>query len=313
MHYFMKQQAKILCVDDEKDVLDAIVRSLRKDFIVETASSAFEAKKLIDEGNEYAIVLSDYRMPGDDGIELLKFVKAKCPNSVRAILSGQMDSKDIVAAINSAEIHRFILKPWDNEYLKIQLFEALQSHYKFIENSELKNLAITDSVTGLTNHRYFQDSLKSFTADFQKKQKAFVLIMIDVDHFKSYNDRYGHPEGDHLLRSIASVLTKSAPSNAVVSRYGGEEFAVLIPNCTKAIGQQVAEEIRKNVEHNPFNGPYGRKSYVTLSLGVAICEESHTQGGQQLLEAADKALYDAKHKGRNMVCLSNSESNKQSL
>jgi len=286
----------ILCVDDEASVLDSIERVLRRDFDVTTAKSAEEAKQICT-SKIFAIALSDFKMPGENGVEFLRWVRNHQPTAVRAILSGQMDSAEIISAINSAEIHRFILKPWDNEYLRVQMLEAFQTHSHLKESKELRVMAITDPVTQLTNHRYFQEQLLSLFGLAHKESTPLSLIMIDVDHFKSFNDHYGHPEGDRLLLGIGQRILSLAPKKSVVSRYGGEEFAVLLPHLDKNSAFKIAEKVRLLMETQAFTGPY-EPHYVTISLGVAEYPSS-CNTSKDLVVKADEALYVSKNKGRN--------------
>jgi len=293
---------QILCVDDEVGVTEALQRLLKNHFNVLTARDGAEGLDLLKLNPDCAIILSDYRMPGMNGVDFLKQSRLSHPTSVRAILSGQMDLEHLIDAINSAEIHRFIMKPWENEYLKVQMLEALQTHQSLVEKKYLRELAITDPVTGLTNHRYFQEKLKEHFDKVQKSGGDLSLIMVDVDHFKSYNDRYGHPEGDRLLMSIAEQLRSSIGTDGYVSRYGGEEFAVLLPDLDLSTAGNLAEKLRKNLENFPFVGPHNRRAYVTVSTGVANIPK-HANSAQDLITSADQALYGAKKAGRNQTML----------
>ncbi|MCB0389930.1 MAG: diguanylate cyclase [Bdellovibrionales bacterium] len=293
---------KILCVDDEQEVLNSLERLLRHDFEVTTCNHPVEALSIFENSPNFAIILSDYRMPELNGIELLTKIRQKNPTSVRAILSGQMDVKDIAEAINRAEIHRFILKPWDNEYLKLQMLEATQSHIRLVEKRKLEIQAITDPVTGLTNHRYFQDKLEDLFQSAIETNDPLSVVMIDVDHFKSYNDRYGHPEGDRLLFNIGQRMLHFFPPPVTLSRYGGEEFSIIIPGKTAIEVKEEVEKLRMDLEENPFPGPFDKEAYVTISLGVASFPD-HKKSAKNLLEAADRALYQAKHQGRNQTQL----------
>jgi diguanylate cyclase (GGDEF)-like protein len=291
---------KILCVDDEQHVLDALQRVLRNDFIVLRALSGDEGLEVLTKNRDCAVILSDQKMPQMTGVEFLQRAKALAPEATRAILSGHIDVEQLSEAINSAEIHRFLLKPWDNEVLRLQMLEALQTHLRLVERQELHRLSITDPITNLTNHRYFQERLQKEVHDSQTHNQPLSLVMIDVDHFKSFNDHYGHPEGDRLLSEVAQRLMQQFPEKGLASRYGGEEFAVILPRMGAQEAFAQAELMRKRMEESPFVGPYGRPAYVTLSLGVSELG-GNTLTAPQLIAEADKSLYQAKRQGRNQT------------
>lgn len=293
---------KILCVDDEPSVLEALRRLLRSDFNVLTAESGEEALKLIEQNADLAVVLSDYRMEGLSGVELLRRSRTLVPNAVRAILSGQIELKQISEAINRAEIHRLILKPWDNEYLRIQMQEAILTHGTLVEKNHLRQLAITDPVTGLTNHRYFQERLQELWRQDVSSQHPLSLLMIDIDNFKSVNDGFGHLAGDRVLSQMAERLRSQISEGQSVSRYGGEEFSLLLPGCPREDARQKADRIRKAVECEMFSVPNSPPISMTVSIGVATYPgQSRLERATELIAQADQALYRAKNQGRNQV------------
>jgi diguanylate cyclase (GGDEF)-like protein len=160
---------------------------------------------------------------------------------------------------------------------------------------ELQQLSVTDGLTGLTNHRSMMQRLKEETLRANRNKHAFAVIMADVDHFKSYNDTFGHPAGDEVLKRVATLLRDTTRMVDCVARYGGEEFAVLLPETDTAGALEVAERIRKRVESELFP-----ERAITLSIGVAEFPKNADQA-ETLLAAADAALYEAKRGGRNQV------------
>lgn len=289
---------KILCVDDETDMLDAAERALRGDFSLLRAKAGAEALDLLAQNPDVAVVLSDQRMPGMTGLELLTRVQKLAPEAVRAIMSGQIDLGDVADAINNARIHRFILKPWEPEVLRLHMVEAHQNYKLLREKNLLEKLSITDPLTQLTNHRYFQGHLRVEMERAQRHGRPLSLIMLDLDHFKSFNDRFGHPEGDRLLAAAAKRLLAQIRSIDRASRYGGEEFAIVMPDTGASDASRVAERIRAAFSDKPFAGPDGAPVRQTLSLGVATFPD-HATDARELVEAADQALYRAKGQGRN--------------
>jgi diguanylate cyclase (GGDEF)-like protein len=288
---------KILCIDDEPEITSALSRLLETDFEVLIANDVPQGKAMIEKNPDLAIVLSDMRLPGGSGVELLSFVQTKVPDALRALLTAHIDFDDLVDVLNKQLVHRLILKPWENSYLRLQMIEALNSHDTFRAKRELERLAITDPVTLLRNHRYFQDQLKIEVDRAVRHGRSLSLIMIDIDHFKMFNDTYGHPAGDKLLREVATRLTETIRNLDMVARYGGEEFAMLLPDTALDRATLVGERVRLMFAENPFL--IGEHStLVTISLGIASCPE-HAQTAASLVDVADRALYRAKGQGRN--------------
>lgn len=163
-------------------------------------------------------------------------------------------------------------------------------------NARLERLAVTDGLTGLHNHRYFHETLAAEIKRASRTHQPLSLLMIDVDHFKRFNDSRGHPAGDDLLRSLGGVIRNELRTTDTVARYGGEEFAVILPDTARENAIEAAEKLRAAVEKS-FDRDTGR---VTVSLGVAAYPVD-AEGPQSLLRAADEALYQAKGSGRNRV------------
>ena len=167
-------------------------------------------------------------------------------------------------------------------------------------NRHLHDQAITDALTGLFNRRHFQDNLDKEMRRCEREERPLSLLLLDLDHFKQYNDRWGHTQGDEELRRVASQVTKSIRTTDMAFRYGGEEFAVLLPSCTKEQAAEVAEKIRAAVgAHGHRAGVLGR---TTISIGAATFPQDG-RAARALVDTADGALYAAKAAGRDRVSL----------
>lgn len=160
-------------------------------------------------------------------------------------------------------------------------------------------MAITDSLTGLYCHGYFQDYLIKAVPQAKQSNKHLSMLIIDVDFFKQINDTYGHPQGDYILRQLAGIMKITVRKEDIPSRYGGDEFTICMPGLDRMAASVAAERIRKEVEEYQFmSGTRGVR--ITLSIGIASFPES-AQTSKDLIAAADEALYEAKHRGRNQV------------
>jgi diguanylate cyclase (GGDEF)-like protein len=186
------------------------------------------------------------------------------------------------------------------------LSNRLRSGYKALVDSqqrqrEFEQHAHVDVLTGLHNRRwittYFNRLLKR--SEFSGQPPELSVIMIDVDHFKQFNDEYGHVAGDHALRCVADALKDRVRPTDVVARYGGEEFIALLPGTTEANAFKVAERIRTGIASSPIER--GDVRYPSLSVSLGVAELVPESGLHAVIEAADKALYEAKHAGRNQT------------
>jgi diguanylate cyclase len=164
----------------------------------------------------------------------------------------------------------------------------------------LKKESTKDFLTGLNNVRYFDTIYNNIIKNTREKNESLSLLMIDIDFFKKINDTYGHVEGDIVLKKLSKVLSESARSFDVISRNGGEEFTILLLDCSKIHAEQIAERIRMNVESYPFILSSGIQISVTVSIGVASYPDV-TNELEKLLEKADIALYIAKRSGKNKI------------
>lgn len=161
-------------------------------------------------------------------------------------------------------------------------------------------LATTDGLTELYNHRYFQEQMKMQVEQAKRYETNFSLIIIDIDHFKKFNDTFGHQSGDAVLRQVAMTLKRNVRATDIVCRYGGEEMSIILPNIGKDEAYSTAQKICKRVSERTFKLSGDRESRVTISLGVATFPYDGTEASA-IIEAADKKLYNAKHNGRNQV------------
>ncbi len=310
---------------------------------IATATSAGDALELLEElerdGEQVAVVIADQIMPGMKGVELLEQVHQRSPLTTKILLTGQAGLDAVVAAINRAALNHYIAKPWDEASLHLAV-ENLLRQYRLLEenkqlvddlsaknqallemnreleskvserthelaeaNSRLAQLAVTDGLTGLYNHRHFHERLALEVERSQRSGLPLSLLMIDVDNFKHYNDHHGHPAGDEVLRQVARLLGDGRRANDFCARYGGEEFCVVLIDTPKLIAAKLGERLRERVHRHSFPHSAAQPSGgVSVSIGVATYPDD-TSDAEGLVRAADRALYRAKRGGRNCVVL----------
>ena len=181
--------------------------------------------------------------------------------------------------------------------------ETLRAKVAELEDqiAELTALVRTDGLTGLYNHRYFREALHRELERTQRTGVDFCLMLLDLDHFKNVNDTYGHEIGNLALQHTATLIKESLRPMDLPCRYGGEEFAILLPSTPLLTSRQVAERIRTTIENTPINtGEHTLQ--LTASLGIAAYNKNSILTEEQLIETADQQLYRAKQTGRNRVC-----------
>ena len=167
----------------------------------------------------------------------------------------------------------------------------------------LCDLSSRDALTGLANRRQFELTLAREIDRVARAGEPALVLMADVDHFKKVNDTHGHPAGDQVLKAVAQALLDCVRPMDTVARFGGEEFAIILPNCPAAFGQTVAERIRRKVELRPVTVAHGVDVSVTISLGGAFAPQWVRSSAALWVERADRQLYLAKSTGRNRACL----------
>ncbi|NOT47597.1 MAG: sensor domain-containing diguanylate cyclase [Acidobacteria bacterium] len=164
---------------------------------------------------------------------------------------------------------------------------------------EYEQLSVTDPLTGLLNRRYLEERIAEEIVRSKRHRFSLSLMMLDVDDFKAYNDKFGHPAGDTALRTVAEILRETLRGADVAARYGGEEFSILLPQTSSEEAAQIGERIRKKIEKTEFG-----EKHVTVSIGIASCS-NEIDSSKDLISAADVALYSAKNHGRNNVQIFN--------
>ncbi|MFZ4855975.1 MAG: diguanylate cyclase [Desulfuromonadaceae bacterium] len=299
--------ASILIIDDSATVREQIIRTLEPfnlfNFYYEAEDGLYGFKKLLS--SPVDIILCDLEMPRIDGFTFLNMLKARPEHlNVPVIILTGMDGRERKLRGLEQGASDYITKPFDHEELvarvKIHLkIKKLQDDLKR-SNELLLELSNTDHLTGLFNRRYMMEALDKEVQRCIRKCGDLSLIMLDIDHFKQVNDRYGHLQGDIVLQRVALQLNKELRSYDCAARYGGEEFIAILPDSTLQQSIYVADRIRLAIQGATFEGPLSPLC-LTASIGVAHFSTVQSATVDGFIKQADDALYRAKANGRNRV------------
>ncbi len=297
----------VLIIDDSVTVREQIIRTLEPfklfDRYYEAEDGLDGFKKLLS--SPVDIILCDLEMPRIDGFKFLNMLKNRpeLQDVPVIILTGMNDRERKLKGLEQGASD-YITKPFDHEELvarvKIHLkIKTLQDELKR-SNEKLQKLSNTDHLTELFNRRYMMEVLEKEVQRSVRKGSDLSIIMLDVDHFKQVNDRYGHLQGDVILKRVALQLKQELRSYDCAARYGGEEFISILPDSSLQQSLLVADRIRLAIQAFKFDGALAPLC-LTASLGVAhfSMEQSVTVDG--FIKQADDALYRAKANGRNRV------------
>lgn len=319
---FANNPPLILIVDDQKSLRLLLHQEMKKEgYRVAEALNGEECLELVKQ-IEPDMILLDAIMPGIDGFDccaqLKKLLSDDCPPILmitslddpasvdRAFEAGATDfvTKPIFWAVLRQRVRHLLKNNWAMKELQKQIErERLLALKLEAANRELERLASVDGLTQIANRRCFDEYLQREWKRSQREQLPLSLILCDVDFFKLYNDSYGHQAGDECLRLVANAIRESARRPAdLVSRYGGEEFGIILPNTDSVGAIQVAEAIREAVKALtiPHSGSQFSQ-FITISLGVASVIPRPDSAMNLLICSADRALYEAKFGGRDRV------------
>ncbi len=293
-----QDQAPIALLIDDSPYIHRLLAVKMKDEGIEFLSAFSGAEGIeLAESHAPAIILLDVNMPEMDGFEALKRLKAdtRTMGIPVIMLSGQAKSTDKVMAFDMGAMD-FVPKPFDVHELRARI----QSAIKITQLMRLlENAARIDGLTGLWNRAYFNERLEAELANATRKHLPISLVMSDLDHFKKLNDGFGHPAGDAVLQVFAQVLRSELRAYDIACRYGGEEFALILPGATQEEASSVCERVRAVIAEKTWRKYPEMK--VTGSFGVTSCGLGGLMDASSWIEAADRALYAAKSGGRNQV------------
>lgn len=319
------ENVNILIVDDRPEnllVLESVLENMNCNII--KAISGNEALSLMLD-YKFALVLLDVQMPQMDGFETAELMRSNSRTRYVPIIFVTAISKEQKCIFKGYEVGAvdYLFKPIEPVILqsKVKVFIELYNQKLLMEkqstllklrvqeltelranNNRLEDLSIKDSLTGISNRRHFDQYIETSFKSSMRSGKPLSLIMIDIDHFKLYNDNYGHQKGDDCITRVARTMasTVKRPMD-LAARYGGEEFAVVLNETDKDGAMIVAQKIKNDINELFLPHEYSYIApHITLSLGVAIIP-NHSYSIKEFINRADKALYKAKKSGRNIV------------
>ena len=328
-----RYKSVVLVVDDDPHVLELLRVQLQGEFEVLTAETSDQAREVLAT-RTVDMVLADLQLPGETGLSLLEWVRRSAPRTSRLLITGTARLEDAIDAINQAQVHRLILKPWRrddllqalravarnlmmersheqlldqlrqlNQELERRVEERTQQLQAVLEELKRKNhflekVAITDPLTGLPNRRGLDMIIRKELYRRQRQPQPLALLLVDIDHFKQINSDYLHPGGDHVLVWLTGVMQQSIRGSDSIARLGGEEFLVVAPGTDLFGAEVLAERLRTSVASSEthYNGKPIR---ITISVGAAVADAETPVTYNELQELAAAALREAKQKGRN--------------
>ena len=294
---------KLLVVDDQTINIQVMYQAFAGDYQVFMATGGAQALAICRE-NPPDLVLLDVVMPDIDGFEVCRQLKAH--ESTRHIpvifVTAHTDAAQETHGLSLGAVD-FIVKPINPAVVRARVNTQLTLKF---QSDLLRKLVFLDGLTGVFNRRYFDQQLGTEWARSARSGSPLSMVLLDVDFFKNFNDRYGHQAGDDCLRMIAATLKSALKRPAdLVARYGGEEFACILPETSfddaMVLAAELESQVRKlSIAHESSDVA----KVVTISLGVASNGGAapSQDGGLQLLKLADAQLYEAKHTGRGRVC-----------
>jgi two-component system, cell cycle response regulator len=299
------RNGRILIVDDRKTSYERIAATLSKEHTVDVEANPSEALFHAAEGN-YDLLIVSLGLQNFDGLRLCSQVRSlERTRNVPILAVSEADNNARLVRGLEIGINDYLIRPVDkNEMLARVRTQIKKKRYaeRLRDNVQKSaEMAITDALTGLYNRRYMEMHLATLVEQAASRGKPIAVLIVDIDHFKAVNDGYGHDAGDEVLREFALRIRKAMRNIDLASRYGGEEFVLVMPETDVTVATMVAERLRRRIATEPFTIEQGaRQLNVTISIGLAALADG-SDNAAAILKRADTALYRAKRDGRNRV------------
>jgi diguanylate cyclase (GGDEF)-like protein len=299
-------KTKVLIAEDDPISLRVVETMLKKwGYEPVLAHDGEEALQALQSDNPPRIAILDWMMPGKDGISVCRELRQQTDRAYVYILllTARSQQRDLIEGLG-AGADDYLTKPYRGEELRARLFSGeriLEVQQQLVAAREaLRMQAIRDPLTGLFNRRYMGEALDRELRRAEHGGQPLSMIMLDVDHFKRFNDTSGHQAGDDLLIHIGSLLQARTRREDIACRYGGEEFLLILPSAPLEAALRRAEELRRQIRESSVEHRGQSLGRTSVSAGVA-CFPEHGTTADELLRAADMALYRAKELGRDRV------------
>lgn len=295
-------KAKVLAVDDAPEILELLAFHLRAEHVTLLTAATFDEGLSVANAHLPDLILLDVELPEHSGFDLCRRLKEdEATRDIPVIfLTGSSDVATKVHGFDLGAVD-YVTKPFAVAELRARVRAALRMKRA---QDMLREKVQLDVLTGLRNRAFFDGRLDAEIATALRHHRPLSLVMVDLDHFKSLNDRFGHPFGDAVLQRVGDHIGRALRPMDAACRYGGEELALILPDAEVRGAECVANRLRDQIRGLTFEAR-GKKVVVTASFGVAELHELAREGGvptaARLIDAADRALYAAKDAGRDCV------------
>ena len=298
---------KILIIEDE-----LIFRRMVKKYLLAAGYEIVEAEDGLSawevfQKEPFQLVITDWMMPGLDGPALVQKIRTSGQKSYTYIIMlTAMDNKDNIVLGLESGADEYLTKPFNSRELIARVasgMRILRLEEELMQaRMQMEALAMHDGLTGLLNRRAIEEYAEAEFNMADRKKQAMSVILLDIDHFKNVNDRFGHKFGDVVLRQVAQTLKEDLRNYDRVGRWGGEEFLLILPDTELKDAVTVAERLRSKIAVVQITLENGETFSIHISLGTA-CTSGQFQSLAKLIDAADQALYQAKQSGRDRICV----------
>jgi diguanylate cyclase (GGDEF)-like protein len=292
------RQHKVMVVDDSSIFRNQMKKMVENMFFqVYALAHGEEALLILEENPDVKIIITDYNMPVMDGLELTKEVRKKyTKNQLSIFVLSSTEDSDVSAMFLKQGANDFINKPFSKEEFSCRLNNAIEA----LENIDtITHYSSRDFLTGLYNRRHFFTLMEPYFIEAAQRDEEFMTALIDIDNFKSINDTYGHEIGDQVIVHVSEILRSNVHHQDIVSRFGGEEFCLVLKDTTRDKAIEILERIRQKIALTPLFIERDQEMALTVSIGASL---EHDNTLNDTINEADAQLLRAKNTGKNKIC-----------